>query len=220
MTAKASNINKSAQLSSIKYLRTPNSRARSSQVSRQERSHFKDGATTTGTGAIDGTGHAKLTTSALALNTHNISSVYNGDSNFTGGSGSVTLMVQYASGGMCAGDAGHTILQPINLDGTSVFKQKSTVPAKFRVCDANGNSIGTLGVVSTFRLVQTTAGTLVNVVDESVDSTTPDAAFRWDPTAQQWIFKMNTKSLIADVTYYYTITLNDGSTITVRFGLK
>jgi hypothetical protein len=181
---------------------------------------FKDGATTIGNGAIDGTGHATLTISTLALNTHIISAVYNGDGNFTGGSGSVTLMVQYASGGMCAGDAGHTILQPINLDGTSVFKQKSTIPAKFRVCDANGNSIGTPGVVSTFRLVQTTAGTLVNVVDESVDSTTPDAAFRWDPTAQQWIFNMNTKSLIADVTYYYMITLNDGSTITVRFGLK
>ena len=181
---------------------------------------FKDGATTIGTGALDGTGHATLTTSTLALNTHSISAVYNGDGNFTGGSGSMTLMVQYASGGMCAGDAGHTILQPINFDGTSVFKQKSTVPAKFRVCDANGNSIGTPGVVSTFRLVQTTAGTLVNVVDESVDSTTPDAAFRWDPTAQQWIFNMNTKSLIADVTYYYTITLNDGSTITVKFGLK
>ena len=129
------------------------------------------------------------------------------------------LQVLYSTGA-CLGDYGHQILQPINVDGTSVFKQKSTVPAKFRVCDSGGNSIGTPGVVSSFRLVQTMAGTVVNVVDESVDSTTPDINFRWDPTAQQWIFNMNTKSLTANVTYYYTIALNDGSTITFLFGLK
>ncbi len=129
------------------------------------------------------------------------------------------LQVLYSTAA-CLGDYGHQILQPINIDGTSVFKQKSTVPAKFRVCDSGGNSIGTPGVVSSFRLVQTMAGTVVNVVDESVDSTTPDINFRWDPTAQQWIFNMNTKSLTANVTYYYTIALNDGSTITFLFGLK
>jgi hypothetical protein len=31
---------------------------------------------------------------------------------------------------------------------------------------------------------------------------------------------MNTKSLSSNMTYYYTITLNDGSTINFRFGLK
>ncbi len=64
-----------------------------------------------------------------------------------------TMFVQYATGGTCYGGPGHTILQPINADGTSVFKQKSTVPAKFRVCDAYGNSIGTPGVVTSFKLV-------------------------------------------------------------------
>jgi len=128
--------------------------------------------------------------------------------------------VQYASVGVCDGDAGHQILQPVNFDGTNVFKQKSTVPAKFRGCDAGGNSIGTPGVVTSFYLVQTQSGTVVTNIDESVDSTTPDATFRWDPTAQQWIFNMNTNGLTANVTYYYTITLNDGSTIQFMFGLK
>jgi hypothetical protein len=130
------------------------------------------------------------------------------------------LNIIYASGGACDGDYGHQILQPVNIDGTSVFKQKSTVPAKFRVCDAIGNSIGTLGVVQSFRLMQTIAGTVIADVDEAVDSTTPDAAFRWDPTGQQWIFNMDTKSLVVNTTYYYTITLNDGTTINFRFGLK
>lgn len=129
------------------------------------------------------------------------------------------LAVLYQSTGMCAGDVGHMIRQPINSDGTSVFKQKSTVPVKFAVCDVNGNSIGTAGVVTSFRLIGTTTGT-VFATDEAIDSTTPDTTFRWDPTGQQWIFNMNTKSLLANVTYYYTITLNDGSSINFNFGLK
>jgi hypothetical protein len=101
-----------------------------------------------------------------------------------------------------------------------VFKQGSTVPAKFRVCDGKGVSIGTAGVVSSFKLLQTVSGTEVNTVNETVISTTPDTAFRWDSTAQQWIFNINTKSLNANKTYVYLVTLNDGSTIGFQFGLK
>src|SRR5205085_2650915 len=99
----------------------------------------------------------------------------------------------------CVGSPGHTILQPINTDGSSVFKQGSTVPAKFRVCDANGSSIGTPGVVKAFDQVQVSNGT-VTVVNEVIPSTTPDSSFRWDPTAQQWIFNMSTKGLTANKT--------------------
>ena len=128
--------------------------------------------------------------------------------------------VQYASVGLCLGSPGHAILQPINADGTSVFQQKSTVPAKFRVCDALGNSIGTPGVVSSFRLVQKLNGLIADPVDEIVDSTTPDTAFRWDPTARQWIFNINTKGQQAGSTYVYRIDLNDGTSILFQFGLK
>ena len=127
--------------------------------------------------------------------------------------------VQYAALGTCLGSTGHTILEPINGDGSSVFKQKSTVPAKFRVCDANGASIGAPDVVSSFRLIQKSSGT-VTEVDEAVVSTTPDTAFRWDPTAKQWIFNMATKSLPANTTFYYRVTLNDSTTIDFLFGLK
>jgi len=133
------------------------------------------------------------------------------------------LAVLYAAGGMCAGDVGHTIRQPINLDGSSVWKQNATVPAKFAVCDANGISIGTPGVVSGFFLTQTINGTISTAVNELPDSTTPDTAFRWDPTGQQWIYNINTKTAPvnkAGQTYVFTITLNDGSTIGFRFGLR
>jgi hypothetical protein len=78
----------------------------------------------------------------------------------------------------------------VNPDGTSVFKKGSTVPVKFRVCDATGVSIGAAGVVTGTPaqpvLVTKTNGT--GGIDESVYSTTPDTSFRWDPTAQQWIY--------------------------------
>jgi hypothetical protein len=133
---------------------------------------------------------------------------------------SVTYTVQYATTGSCLGSAGHQILEPINWNGTSVFKQKSTAPAKFRVCDANGNSIGTPGVVAMFRITQDVVGTASNTVNEPVDSTTPFTEFRWDPVAMQWIYNINTKGLSANHTYGFLITLNDGTTIPFVFGLK
>ncbi len=131
-----------------------------------------------------------------------------------------TLKVVYAlAGGVCYGDAGHSILQPINVDGTSVFKQGSTVPNKFRVCDVNGVSIGIPGVVTSFNITGIIAGTL-QTVNETVASTTPDATFRWDSTAQQWIFNTSTKGMNRNQTYIFTIGLNDGSTIMFQYGLR
>jgi hypothetical protein len=128
------------------------------------------------------------------------------------------ISVQYSTES-CLGSPGLQILQPINVDGSSTFKQKSTVPAKFRVCDANGTSIGTPGVVTDFRLIQIINGG-VTPVNEEVDSTTPDTAFRWSATDQQWIFNINTKNLVAGKQYRYRITLNSGQMIEFGFALK
>jgi hypothetical protein len=173
--------------------------------------------------ALDANGQAALTTSALSLTSatpHVISAVYSGGPGFDPSTGTISQSVAYATGGNVLGSPGHQILQPINADGTSVFKAKSTVVAKFRVGDANGVSIGTPGVVTSFRLTQTISGTVVSYVDEAVSSATPDTAFRWDPSAQQWIYNISTKGMAAGYTYVYTITLNDGSTIQFQFGLR
>jgi len=74
-------------------------------------------------------------------------------------------------------------------------------------------------VVSTFFLTQIISGTVTNV-DETVDSTSSDTVFRWDAANQQWIFNISTKSLAANNTYVYTITLNDGTTIMFQYGLR
>jgi Bacterial Ig-like domain (group 3) len=44
---------------------------------------FKDGAATLGTGTLNGSGQATLSTSSLAAGSHSITAVYGGDSNFT-----------------------------------------------------------------------------------------------------------------------------------------
>jgi hypothetical protein len=147
----------------------------------------------------------------------------NSGNNYTITFTAATFGILYLSSGTCNGDAGHVILQPINPDYSSVFKQGSTVPAKFRVCDVNGNSIGPLpnggSIVQAFVLYWVSKGT-VSPTNEAIVSTTPDTAFRWDPTSKQWIFNISTKNLSANLTYQYVITLNDGSTITFQFGLK
>ena len=60
--------------------------------------------------------------------------------------------------------------------------------------------------------------------DEDVYSTTPDTAFRWDPTGQQWIFNQSTKNNgtlnKTGVTYYFGIHLNDDSWIYFQYALK
>jgi len=80
-------------------------------------------------------------------------------------------------------------------------------------------SIGTSLVVSTFSIYQIIGGTMTQP-NEDVSSTTPDTVFRWDPSAQQWIFNINNKSYASNQTYYFQIKLNDGSVILFNYGLK
>jgi hypothetical protein len=91
---------------------------------------------------------------------------------------------------------------------------------KFRVGDVNGVSIGTPGTVTSFRITAVINGTVSTPVDLPPSSTTPDTAFRWDPTAQQWIFNLDTSGLAAGSTYVFTIALADGSSINFQFGLR
>jgi len=125
-----------------------------------------------------------------------------------------TLRIQYAT------SVGHLIQPPINSDGTSVFNQGRTIPAKFSVYDANGVSIGSPGAVSSFFLTAIQSGTVTTTVENVVDTNNPDTAFRWDSTNQQWIFNISTANLSAGSTYIYTIALNDNSKIIFQYGLR
>lgn len=131
----------------------------------------------------------------------------------------VSYKIQYNSSGLCSGEPGHTILQPINPDGSSIFKQGSTIPTKFRVCH-NSIPVSDPDLVESFSLIQTVSDISATTVNEPVSSTTPDSSFRFDPLKQQWIFNMNTKTLSAGKTYFYRILLNDSTDIQFSFGLR
>jgi hypothetical protein len=174
-------------------------------------------ASVTGAGGLNQSLAVSYVNNVVGLAT--ASADYAGDPNHQPSSDSESFLIVYSTG-LCLGSPGHQILQPINPDGSSVFKQGSTVPAKFRVCDAGGNSVGVAGVVTSFRLVRIVSGTQDDAVNEPVISTTPDTAFRWSSTDQQWIYNINTKNLTKGRTYYYQITLADTSVIAFSFGLK
>ena len=131
-----------------------------------------------------------------------------------------TFAITYASTGLCLGSPGHQVLPPLAIDGSSVVRQNATIPVKFRVCDANGVSMGTPGVVSSFKLVRVIEGTATSEVTVEPAATTPDTVFRWDSSSQQWIFNLSTRELAAGATYLYSIDLNDGSAIEFRFGVR
>jgi hypothetical protein len=126
--------------------------------------------------------------------------------------------------GLCSGSG--VILQPINANGTSVFPRSGrTVPVKFWVCDASGNSISDPSVVfgpsypnsSQLKLVSAVRGVITNVNETADNVDVPNAAFRF--TDGQWIFNMATTNLQSGMTYYYTINLGYGS-IPFSIGIK
>jgi hypothetical protein len=137
------------------------------------------------------------------------------------GRASFQVTVSFASAGLCLAGPGHQVLQPIALTGSSVFKQSgSTVPVKFRVCDAAGNSYHATNPVTAFQLIQVGSGTVTSEPNTDVVSTSADTAFRWSESDQFWIFNLSTKGYTPATTYVFRITLLDGSAIQFQFGIK
>ncbi len=108
---------------------------------------FDDGATTLGTGTLNGSGVATFSTSALALNSHSITAVYGGDTNFT------TSTSTAASQTVDQDGTGSTVSSSAN---PSVFGQSVTFTATV-TADSPGSGTPT-GTV-TFDDGMTTLGT-------------------------------------------------------------
>jgi hypothetical protein len=147
---------------------------------------------------------------------------FTGSANYNNSNGAVNDLIGYGTCSAAVGPGG-VILAPINSDGTSVFNRKggSTIPVKFRVCDAAGNSISNATAVfgnstGTITLLSAVRGT-VTVVNETTIAEIPDVAFRW--SSGQWIFNMATSNLDAGSTYTFRINLANGS-IQFKVGVK
>lgn len=110
------------------------------------------------------------------------------------------------------------ILQPINEDGSSVFKLGRTVPVKFQLQDYNGvfinNAVASIKVA---KIDNSTTGTDIEAV--STAAATAGNLFRYDMTSNQYIFNLATKPLAVG-TWQIKIILDDGTSPTVNISLK
>ena len=109
------------------------------------------------------------------------------------------------------------VLQPVNADGSSVFKLGSTVPVKFAL---TGASAGISNLSARLYLQRVGAGATGTVLEAiSTSNATTGNLFRYDATSGQYIFNLNTKTLSAG-TYQLRIDLGDGVLRTVNISLR
>ncbi|WP_330476064.1 HYR domain-containing protein [Terrabacter sp. C0L_2] len=110
------------------------------------------------------------------------------------------------------------VLQPVNVDGSSVFKLGSTVPVKFQL---TGASAGVKDLAARLYLQRLAAvGTSGSVLEAiSTSNATTGNLFRYDATSGQYIFNLATKTLSAG-TYQLKIDLGDGVPHTVNITLR
>ena len=108
-------------------------------------------------------------------------------------------------------------MQPINPDGTSVFKLGRTVPVKFQLFDNLGLPVDTAH--TTIDLVKISDG-VIGTIEETTSTSTADTGnlFRYDSEAEQYIYNLSTDELETG-TCVIKITLDDGQIleITVSF---
>ena len=109
------------------------------------------------------------------------------------------------------------VLQPVNADGSSIFKLGSTVPVKFQL---TGASAGIRDLPARLYLQRVGAGGTGTVLEAiSTSSATTGNLFRYDATSNQYIFNLGTKTLSAG-TYKLRVDLGDGVLRTVNITLK
>jgi hypothetical protein len=117
-------------------------------------------------------------------------------------------------------------LQPINDTAhqvgvsTSIFKAGSTVPAKLQLKKADGTVVQAASAPVWLTPVKGTATTAP--VDESVYTASADSGstFRYDATAQQYIYNWATPKSSAGNYWRIGVRLDDGQTYYVNIGLR
>jgi hypothetical protein len=123
---------------------------------------------------------------------------------------------------------GRSVLQPLQQVNdpsglTKRYKLGSTLPIKFQLCDYNNKPVATAIAKLSITQISTSVDSgdvLVNLDSGSSNDNTN--VFRYDSTAQQYIYNLSTKSTAfpwATGTYKITITLDDNTAITTYFEL-
>jgi hypothetical protein len=109
------------------------------------------------------------------------------------------------------------VLQPINADGSSVFKLGSTVAVKFALTGVSAGITNLAATLTLAKISSTIVGTDMEAVSTSAAST--GNAFRYDSIAGQYIFNLSTKTMSTG-SWRLSINLGDGVSRTVTISLK
>jgi lysophospholipase L1-like esterase len=141
------------------------------------------------------------------------------------GTNSSTAEIQDRAGNVAAHACSYAVryaysglLQPINADGSSLFRLGSTVPVKFRLADAGG-------VLQTSAVARLEVAKVSDDVEGSVleatstSNATTGNLFRYDADSDTYIFNLSTKGLSAG-TWSVRVVLDDGTTQSTRISLR
>jgi hypothetical protein len=157
-----------------------------------------------GSGTTDANGVATVpySVSTLSIGNHTIIASFAGDCDYEATSGSNTLGITYGV---------VSFQQPINADGSSIFKSVKTIPVKILVKDANGIPV-TDAVAYVFFAAY--SGTVLGTETESLPlaNTNNDSGNLMrlsDATTGQYIFNWDTTGL-PNGTYRIRIDLGEG----------
>jgi len=130
-----------------------------------------------------------------------------------GGMGTTTasLLVKFNTTGF---------LQPINADGTSVFKYNSTIPVKISFTNCNGSVPSNLA--PTIMLTMISGATPGLEINEPISTSAADTTGVMRFSTNQYIYNLATKPLPdSSATYLITVKIpSNGQTETVQFGLR
>jgi hypothetical protein len=106
-------------------------------------------------------------------------------------------------------------LQPINNDGTSIFKLGSTVPVKFRLTGAAAGVTDAVAHLTVAKITNNVQGVEVEAV--STSAATEGNLFRYSDGL--YIFNLATRGLTAG-TWLLRADLHDGTSRTVKISLR
>jgi hypothetical protein len=102
------------------------------------------------------------------------------------------------------------ILQPINPDNTSVFSRGKAVPVKFRLAGDEYFGFNTSGWTIQRQQVACSVFDGTDVTLETVASNTPSAIFRYDASADQYIYNADMHDKAAGTCWNFKVTLDSG----------
>lgn len=102
------------------------------------------------------------------------------------------------------------ILQPINPDNTSIFRRGKTIPVKFRLGSDPPAGFDTTTWTIQAQAISSSAFSDSGGTLEDVASVTPSTNFRYDSTADEYVYNADMQTSSANTYWRFKITLDSG----------